>query len=177
MWHTVVHHSSTYQYANFHSNRKTFCGRTDIRTDGQTTRLVGASARGPAFSWVQYSRRLRRPYSYTAPHILISTAFHTIAIYKPTVSQLAVRAAMRTDTYRRTRLTNKLRVILPEAGNSKESKAGLENVDQAASLTALQTTKGQSLTDHSRKHQQNVKRLSVMLAWFTPTNMKRACVR
>ena len=48
---------------------------TDGRTDGRTTcpvchpptfapgKLVGASARGPAFSWVQYSRRLRRHYS------------------------------------------------------------------------------------------------------------------
>ena len=37
---------------------------------------MGASARGPASSWVQYSRRLRRLYTCVAPHILISTAFH-----------------------------------------------------------------------------------------------------
>jgi len=35
--HTVVHHSSTYTYMpNFIEIEETFCGRTDVRTDGFT---------------------------------------------------------------------------------------------------------------------------------------------
>jgi len=35
--HTVVHHSSTSTYIpNFIQIEETFCGRTDVRTDGRT---------------------------------------------------------------------------------------------------------------------------------------------
>jgi len=35
--HTVVHHSMTYTYMpNFIKMEETFCGRTDVRTDGRT---------------------------------------------------------------------------------------------------------------------------------------------
>jgi len=35
--HTVVHHSSTSTYTpNFIQIEETFCGRTDVRTDGRT---------------------------------------------------------------------------------------------------------------------------------------------
>ena len=41
IWHTVVHHSSTSTYIpNFIGIGNTFCGRTDIRTDGHLTHVI-----------------------------------------------------------------------------------------------------------------------------------------
>ena len=39
--HTIVHHSSTSTYMpNFIKIEETFCGRTDVRTDGRTNRYL-----------------------------------------------------------------------------------------------------------------------------------------
>jgi len=41
-WHTVVHHSLTSTYtSNFIQIEETFCGRTDVCTDGQTNIEAG----------------------------------------------------------------------------------------------------------------------------------------
>ena len=44
--HTVVHHSSTSTYIpNFIRIGKTFCGRTDVRTDGHLTHVIRSTLR------------------------------------------------------------------------------------------------------------------------------------
>jgi len=84
-------------------------------------KLVGASARGPAFSWVHYSRRLRRLYSCAAPHILISPAFHTIV--------LALRAAIycgRTDGLTRDTTATDRHDSPASHSSSTQLKAGIQ---------------------------------------------------
>jgi len=71
-------------------------------------KLVSASARSSAFSWVQcphptpphplYSRRLRRHYSCAAPHILISPAPHT-SISRCALWRRTIYSADRTDSH------------------------------------------------------------------------------
>jgi len=106
----------------------TCLGNTALRVASRGSKLVGASARGPAFSWVHCPHptpspifsapaAVRRLYSCAAPHILISAAFHTIV--------LALRAAIycgQTDT-RQTRLTTShySRTQL-KAGNLKSTR-------------------------------------------------------
>jgi len=69
---------------NFHGANVTKLWRKQILhsffRDTVYKTLVGASARGPAFSWVYYIPGACGDYSCAALHILISPAFHTILL-------------------------------------------------------------------------------------------------
>jgi len=65
--HTVVHHSSTYTYTpNFTEIEETFCGRTDVRTDGRIhrrtfeTALLGPHCRRVGLKWKLDIQNFRR---------------------------------------------------------------------------------------------------------------------
>ena len=63
--HTVVHHSSTSTYIpNFIEIEETFCGRTDVRTDGWTfppSNIIRSTFGSRPKNWTWFSRLVRHP--------------------------------------------------------------------------------------------------------------------